>query len=120
MSKFLFGIFVITSTFGVAGWSAAQDSGQVNGGPAFTEATPRNTLPQISANREKARSGGYQNVADTPRSALASMPATDSINPPKESILGMDPTIALFVVFGVFLVLVVVIVASSRGNRSHD
>src|SRR5262245_6070462 len=111
MGKFLFGILVVTSTFGFVAWSAAQDSRQVNSGAAFTE-----------SNREKAseRGGDYQNVPDAPRSAAATVIAVDLTNSPKETILGMDPTIALFVVFGVFLVLVVAIVASSRGNRSHE
>lgn len=64
----------------------------------------------------------YQNAQDSaiPAAATNVLATADFINLPKETILGMDPTVALFVVFGIFLVLVVAIVASSKGGRSRD
>jgi hypothetical protein len=123
MRKFLFGIFVVSFAFCVVTGSTAQDSRRFNGEPASTKTKLSDSKAKLSETREKAgdSNGNYQNSPDSPSIAAAAnvVAAGDSINSPKETIFGMDPTIALFVVFGVFLVLVVVIVASSRGNHSH-
>ena len=121
MRKFLFGISVVSFIFCVVTGSAAQGSRRFNGEPASTKTKPSDSKAKLSENREKAGDSGGDYQPDSPSTAAAANAAAagNSINSPKETIFGMDPTIALFVVFGVFLVLVVAIVASSRGNRSQ-
>ena len=123
MNRFLLGNLVLFFTFHLATPIVAQESMQSKKEQKITEKLS-DTKTRITKNRGKSdRSDrGAQSPQDFQESAGGAgvVAAADSFNLYKKTILGMDPTIALFFVFSVFLVLVVAIVALSQGGRPHD
>ena len=113
MNKVLRGVTALIFILSIGKAAAAQDSKETSGAPAVTKTAPEGSH-FTADNQEKSdgRRGQDWNAA-----GLSSHVAV-SINSPKETVFGMDPTIALFVVISMFLVLVVAIIASSNSHRS--
>jgi len=124
MIRFLMGILVLFFTFHLATPIVAQESIQSKNVQKITEQQVGDTKTRIAKNLGKSDKSdrGDQSPQDSQNTAGGAevVLAAGSFNLSKETILGMDPTIALFVVFSVFLVLVVAIVALSQGGRPHD
>jgi len=123
MIKFLMGVLGLLFTFHLATPIIAQESIQSKEEQKITEKLG-DTKTRITKNRGKSdrsdRGGQSPQDSQVTAGGAGVVLAADSFNLSKETILGMDPTIALFVVFSVFLVLVVAIVAFSQGGRPHD
>ena len=124
MIRFLMGILFLFFTYHVADPILAQEFIQ-------SRKVQRNTETQFGDTRNRTTKysgksdvsdGGSQSPLIFQKTAGGAgvAQAADYFNVSKEKILGMDPTIALFVVFSVFLVLVVAIVALSQGGRPYD
>ena len=124
MIRSLMGILVLFFTFNLATPIVAQESIQSKKEQKITEKQFGDTQNRTNKYRGKSdvSDGGGQSPQDSQVTVGGAdvVLAADSFNLSKETILGMDPTIALFVVFSVFLVLVVAIVAFSQGGRPHD
>jgi hypothetical protein len=115
---------VLFFTFHLATPIVAQESIQSKKVQKITEKQLGDTNSRITKNRGKSDKSdrGDQSPQDSQNTAGGAdvVLTAGSFNLSRETILGMDPTIALFVVFSVFLVLVVAIVALSQGGRPHD
>jgi hypothetical protein len=133
MKKYLFGVLLLALTIGFAAVAAAQESPSRDEGKATIEgkAGDRNFDLQVqggktdegqrpSAAREGAREGdrgmpGPQGPAGAPGPQGPAGPAGASDG----RILGMDSTVALFVGLGILAIVIVAIVAASRGGADR-
>ena len=122
MIRFLMGILFLLFTFHFATPIVALEFIQSKKAQRITENQFGDTQNRTTKYPEKSdvSDGGSQSPQDPQTTTGEFVLARNSINLSEETILGMDPTIALFVVFSVFLVLVVAIVALSQGGRPHD
>jgi hypothetical protein len=116
MNRWLRGIGILIFLLFSARTAAVQAARE----PAQTE-TRAQSAPQESqsesANRREMSGGGANRDGGTAlRTGADAAPATT----PKETIFGMDPTIALLVAFSACLVLVVAILALSTDHRRRD
>ena len=125
MKKYLIGALTLAFTLGVATIAAAQDSSKSGGGQAV-ERPSRDTNVDIQVQGEKGdrASPGPQGPEGEkgrpgpqgPAGAPGPQGPAGAPGPSGETILGMDSTVALFVGLALILVVIVAIVAASRGG----
>jgi hypothetical protein len=124
MRKYLIGALIVFLTLGVTTLVAAQDSEKSKSQSAEKGSKDTNVDIRIQGEKpDKGRSAadadrqrgtpGPQGPAGAPGPQGASGPA----GPSGGAFLGMDPTLALFIGLGVFAVVIVAIVAASRGGN---
>jgi hypothetical protein len=122
--RYLFGVFLMFFALGFAHLAGAQDSPRRDEGKAKVEGKAGDTNYDIrvqggEARDDKAQTGregvpGPSGPAGEPGPRGPAGPS----GPSGGQVLGMDPTIALLVGLGVLAVVIVAIVAASRG-REH-
>jgi hypothetical protein len=121
MKKLIIGALILFFTFGVATIAAAQEAGKTQG--QAVEKGSKDTNVDIRIQRDERRSAqdrerekgvaGPQGPAGAPGPQGAPGPAGSSGG----TFLGMDPTVALFIGLGVLAVVIIAIVAASRGGN---
>lgn len=117
---------IVFIVLGLAPWVVAQDAPQKNEGKAKVEGRAGDTNFDVrvqggESNQERAQPGsqsdrgvpGPQGPAGAPGPQGPAGPS----GPAGGEIMGMDPTVALLVGLGVLAVVIVAIVAASRGRE---
>ncbi|HYY25614.1 MAG TPA: hypothetical protein VE689_09000 [Candidatus Udaeobacter sp.] len=130
MKKYFVGILLVSIMLGVSGVAAAQDSPQKNEGKATVQgrAGDSNFDVQIQGKEGQGQRGtqrsegergtpGPQGPSGAPGPQGPAGPAGPSGG---GTFLGMDPTVALFIGLGVFAVVIIAIVAASRGGGRRE
>jgi len=126
--RYLLGILLLFFALGYAHLAGAQDSPQKNEGKATIEGKAGDTNFDIRVQGRDADRGrpapegreglpGPSGPAGQPGPQGPSGPAGPS-GPSGGQVLGMDPTIALLVGLGVLAVVIIAIVAASRGREN--
>jgi hypothetical protein len=126
MKKLIIGALILFFTFGVATIAAAQEAGKTES--QAVEKGSKDTNVDIRIQRDERRSAqdrerekgvagpqgpaGAPGPQGTPGPQGAPGPAGSSGG----TFLGMDPTVALFIGLGVLAVVIIAIVAASRGG----
>jgi hypothetical protein len=119
VKKLTIGALILFFTFGVATLAAAQESGKTD---SRAVEKGKDTNVDIRIERDERRSAqdrerergvpGPQGPAGAPGPQGAPGPAGSSGG----TFFGMDPTVALFIGLGVLAVVIIAIVAASRGG----
>ena len=120
--RYLFGVFVFFFALGFAYLAGAQDSPQKSEGKAAVEGKAGDTNFDIRVQggekEDRARPGREGTPAPTgPAGQPGPQGPAGPSGPSGGEVLGMDPTIALLVGLGVLAVVIVAIVAASRGRE---
>jgi hypothetical protein len=127
MQRYLLGIFLLLFTLGIAHVVSAQDSAQKSEGRATIEGKAGDSNFDIrvqggETKQDQALPGREGREGAPGPSGPAGEPGprgpVGPSGPSGGQVLGMDPTIALLVGLGVLAVVIVAIVAASRG-REH-
>jgi len=122
MKKYLFGTLMVLVVLGVGSIASAQ-APEKNEDKASVEGKAGDTSFSVQAQREKGDSGERARPSPEGDRGPAGMPGPQGAPGPQGpagpsgGFLGMDPTIALLVGLGVLAVVIVAIVATSRGGR---
>jgi hypothetical protein len=122
--RYLLSVFLLFFALGFAHIVGAQDSPQKNEGKATVEGKAGDTNFDIRVqgrDADKSRPGPEGREGAPGPSGPAGQPGpqgpTGPSGPSGGQVLGMDPTIALLVGLGVLAVVIVAIVAASRGRE---
>jgi len=120
MKKGLIGALILCFTIGIATFAAAQDSNKNDNNPAVSaRGQAGDTKFDIQVQKDQGERGpqgaeGRPGPQGVPGPQGAPGPAGSSTT----TVLGMDPTVALLVGLGVLAVVIVAIVAASRGRET--
>jgi hypothetical protein len=117
MKKSLLGLLILCFTIGIATFAAAQDSATKKddkSGGVTARGQAGDTKFDIQVQKDQGERGpaGDRGPQGVPGPQGAPGPAGST------TVLGMDPTIALLVGLGVLAVVIVAIVAASRGRET--
>ena len=113
---YLLGVFLLLFALGFARVVSAQDSPQKNGGKATIEGKAGDSNFDLRVQGGETKQN--QSLPGREGQQGAPGPSGPAGGPSGGQVLGMDPTIALLVGLGVLAVVIVAIVAASRG-REH-
>jgi hypothetical protein len=122
MKKFIIGALILFFTFGLATLAAAQESGKTDS--QAVEKGSKDTNVDIRVERDERRAQdrergqpGPQGPAGAPGPQGAPGPhGAPGPGGSSGEFLGMDPTVALLIGLGVLAIVIVAIVAASRGG----
>lgn len=121
--RYLIGVFLFFFALGFAYLAGAQDSPQKNEGKTTVEGRAGNSNFDLrvqggEANQDRTQPGRESAPGPTgPAGAPGPRGPTGPSGPAGGEVMGMDPTIALLVGLGVLAVVIVAIVAASRGRE---
>jgi hypothetical protein len=117
---------IVFFALALAPWVVAQDAPQKNEGKAKVEGRAGDTNFDVrvqggESNQERAQPGGQSDRGmpgpQGPAGAPGPQGPSGPSGPAGGEIMGMDPTVALLVGLGVLAVVIVAIVAASRGRE---
>jgi hypothetical protein len=116
MKKFIIGALILFFTFGLATLAAAQESGKTDS--QAVEKGSKDTNVDIRVERDERRAQDRERGQPGPQGPAGAPGPQGAPGPGGSSgeFLGMDPTVALLIGLGVLAIVIVAIVAASRGG----